>query len=204
MVRSVKCPVATSLDLVGDKWSLLVIRDLLKGRSRFGELRESAEGIPPAVLSRRLKDLEAAGAVRKRLYQDHPPRYAYQLTAKGHGLGVVVGALAAWGEQYAESDLSLVDGECGHGLRVVYHCPTCARGAPAAVCAWWEHASPLAAWFAAPLCRKYTVRSTKSRSTSCTSWADGWIASGQITVDRFFQDRDVPVIDADVLGHRTL
>ncbi|MBK6320504.1 MAG: helix-turn-helix transcriptional regulator [Dehalococcoidia bacterium] len=130
MARSVKCPVATTLDLVGDKWTLLVVRDLLRGRSRFSELRDSVEGIPPAVLSRRLKDLEAAGVLVRRLYNDHPARYAYQLTAKGHGLGVVVGALADFGEQHAESDLTLVDDECGHGIRVVYHCPTCARRAP--------------------------------------------------------------------------
>lgn len=130
MVRNVRCPVASTLDLVGDKWTLLIVRDLLRGRSRFTELRSSVEGIPPAVLSRRLKDLEAAEIVTRRLYQDHPERYAYQLTAKGHQLGVVVGALANFGERYAESDLSLVDTECGHGIRVVYHCPTCARRAP--------------------------------------------------------------------------
>ena len=130
MVRSVKCPVASTLDLVGDRWTLLVVRDLLKGRSKFSELRESVEGIPPAILSSRLKELEAAGIVSRRPYQDNPPRFSYALTAKGHGLGVVVGALASWGEQYVESDLSLVDGECGHGIRVVYHCPTCARRSP--------------------------------------------------------------------------
>lgn len=130
MSRILKCPVASTLDLVGDKWTLLVVRDLLRGRSRFTDLRNSAEGIPPAVLSGRLKELEIAGVVTRRLYQEHPERYAYQLTAKGHALGVVVGALAQFGEQYAESDLTLVDDECGHGIRVVYHCPTCARRAP--------------------------------------------------------------------------
>ena len=130
MVRSVKCPVASTLDLVGDKWTLLVVRDLLRGKSRFTDLRSSVEGIPPAVLSNRLRELEAAGVVARRLYQEHPARYAYQLTPKGHALGVVVGALATFGEQFAESDLSLVDDECGHGIRVVYHCPTCARRAP--------------------------------------------------------------------------
>ncbi|MGE0598034.1 MAG: winged helix-turn-helix transcriptional regulator [Dehalococcoidia bacterium] len=130
MTRSVRCPVASTLDLVGDKWTLLIVRDLLRGRSRFTQLRESVEGIPPAVLSRRLKDLEAAEIVTRKLYQEHPERYAYQLTAKGHQLGVVVGALANFGEKYAESDLSLVDGECGHGIQVVYHCPTCARESP--------------------------------------------------------------------------
>jgi DNA-binding HxlR family transcriptional regulator len=130
MARSVKCPVASSLDLVGDRWTLLVVRDLLRGKTRFSDLRESIEGIPPAVLSGRLKTLEAAGVLVRRLYQDHPPRYAYRLTSKGHALGVVVGALANFGEQFAESDLTLVDDECGHGIRVVYHCPTCARRAP--------------------------------------------------------------------------
>jgi DNA-binding HxlR family transcriptional regulator len=130
MNRKVRCPVANSLELVGDRWTLLVVRDLLKGKTRFTELRESVEGIPPAILSARLRMLEANGIVVRRQYQDHPPRAAYGLTAKGHALGVVVGALASWGEQFAESDLSLVDGECGHGVRVVYHCPTCARRAP--------------------------------------------------------------------------
>lgn len=130
MQRNVRCPVATTLDLVGDRWTLLVVRDLLKGKNRFSELRESAEGIPPAILSARLKTLEIQGIMTRRLYQDRPPRYAYHLTAKGHALGVVVGALAKWGEQFAESDMTLIDGDCGHGIQVVYHCPTCARNAP--------------------------------------------------------------------------
>ncbi len=130
MARQVRCPVASSLDVVGDRWTLLIIRDLLRGRTRFGDFRQSVEGIPPSVLSARLKLLEEQGIVRRRFYSDHPPRADYVLTAKGHGLGVVVGALASWGEKYAESDLSLVDGECGHGLDVVYHCPTCQRESP--------------------------------------------------------------------------
>lgn len=130
MPRTVRCPVATSLDIVGDRWTLLIVRDLLRGRTRFGDFRQSVEGIPPSVLSARLKLLEEQGIVRRRFYSDHPPRAEYVLTAKGHGLGVVVGALASWGEKYAESDLSLVDGECGHGLDLVYHCPTCQRESP--------------------------------------------------------------------------
>lgn len=130
MPRTVQCPVASTLDLVGDRWTLLVVRDLLRGRSKFSELRDTVEGVPPAILSARLKSLEEAGVVVKRQYQDRPARFAYQLTAKGHALGVVVGAMAQWGEQYAASDLALVDDECGHGIRVVYHCPTCARRSP--------------------------------------------------------------------------
>ena len=128
--RSVRCPVAATLDLVGDRWTLLVVRDLLRGRIRFSELRASVEGIPPAILSGRLKALEAAGIVTRRLYREHPPRSEYVLTPKGHRLGVVVGALANWGEQFAESDLALVDNECGHGVNVIYHCPTCERTSP--------------------------------------------------------------------------
>lgn len=130
MARKVRCPVATSLDLVGDRWTLLVIRDLLRGHTRFNDLRETVEGIPGSVLSDRLKMLEEAGVLMRRFYSDHPPRAEYLLTSKGHALGVVVGALATWGERYAEHDLTLVDKECGHGLNVVYHCPTCDRSAP--------------------------------------------------------------------------
>lgn len=128
--RSVRCPVAATLDLVGDRWTLLVVRDLLRGRLRFSELRTSVEGIPSAILSDRLKALQAAGVVTRRPYSAHPPRSEYVLTPKGHRLGVVVGALANWGEQFAESDLSLVDNQCGHGVSVIYHCPTCERTAP--------------------------------------------------------------------------
>jgi len=130
MPRKVRCPVATSLDLVGDRWTLQVVRDLLRGQARFSQLQQSVEGIPASVLSDRLKSLEAAGVVTRRFYSDHPPRAEYILTAKGHALGLVVGALASWGERYAEHDLSLVDNECGHGLEVQYHCPTCQRSAP--------------------------------------------------------------------------
>lgn len=130
MSRSVRCPVASGLDVVGDRWTLLVVRDLLRGNRRFSDLQRTVEGIPSSVLSDRLKLLEREGVVTRRLYSDHPPRAEYLLTPKGHGLGVVVGALATWGEQYAEHDLSLVDKDCGHGVSVIYHCPTCDRLAP--------------------------------------------------------------------------
>jgi DNA-binding HxlR family transcriptional regulator len=129
-MREIRCPVASSLDLVGDRWTLLIVRDLLRGRSKFSELKLTVEGIPASVLSERLKMLEAAGVVGRRFYSDHPPRAEYLLTHKGHELGVVVGALAAWGERHGEHDLALVDNECGHGLRVQYHCATCNRAAP--------------------------------------------------------------------------
>lgn len=128
--RKVRCPVAATLDIVGDRWTLLIVRDLLRGETRFSELRRSVEGVTTSLLSDRLKLLEAEGIVVRHFYSDHPPRAEYLLTPKGHALGVVVGSLSAWGEQYTEHDLTLVDKECGHGVRVVYHCTTCGRSAP--------------------------------------------------------------------------
>ncbi|MEO8540859.1 MAG: helix-turn-helix domain-containing protein, partial [bacterium] len=103
-----------------------------------------------AILSSRLKLLETNGVVVRRQYQDHPPRFLYQLTSKGHSLGVVVGALATWGEQFAVTDLALVDDECGHGVRVVYHCPTCARRSPRSRVRIIDSPSHTTSAFAAP------------------------------------------------------
>lgn len=128
--RRLRCPVAATLGIVGDRWTLQIVRDLLRGKTRFGQLSESVEGIPPAVLTKRLRLLEAHGIVVRHRYSDHTQRFEYVLTQKGHGLGVIVGALSSWGERYLEHDVGLVDEECGHGLTVVYHCPICAREAP--------------------------------------------------------------------------
>lgn len=130
MPRTVRCPIASTLDIVGDRWTLLVIRDLLRGKRRFAELKVSAEGIPGSVLSDRLKLLEEHDLVVRRFYSQHPPRAEYLLTSKGHDLGPVVGALSRWGEKYTEHDTTIVDQECGHGVAVVYHCEQCARLAP--------------------------------------------------------------------------
>src|SRR5262249_25550417 len=77
------CPVACTLDLVGDKWSLLIARDLLRGNVTFGELQNSPEGIPTNILADRLRRMKEAGLIAKSAYQEHPPRYAYALTEKG-------------------------------------------------------------------------------------------------------------------------
>src|SRR5258708_39550365 len=77
------CAVACTLDLVGDKWSLLVVRDLLRGNVTYGELQNSPEGIPTNILADRLKRLEEAGLTAKSAYHEHPGRYAYGLTGKG-------------------------------------------------------------------------------------------------------------------------
>jgi DNA-binding HxlR family transcriptional regulator len=98
--RSV-CPVACSLDVIGDRWTLLVIRDLFGGKRRYGEFLSSPEGIPTNILAERLKRLESAGLVASAQYSEHPPRSEYQLTERGRGLLPVLDALADWGlEQF--------------------------------------------------------------------------------------------------------
>jgi DNA-binding HxlR family transcriptional regulator len=93
-----QCPVARTLDLIGDRWSLLIVRDMLLGRSKFQQFLASPENIPTNVLSSRLKLLESSGLIKASLYQRHPPRFAYTLTDKGKKLASVVRAIADWGE----------------------------------------------------------------------------------------------------------
>src|ERR1700752_5489768 len=93
------CAIASSLDLVGDKWSLLVVRDLLHGKHTYGQLADSPEGIPTNILADRLKRLEAAGIIVSTPYQERPTRYAYTLTPKGSGLGEVLLAFVRLGKQ---------------------------------------------------------------------------------------------------------
>jgi DNA-binding HxlR family transcriptional regulator len=94
------CAVANTLDLVGDKWSLLVVRDLLHGKRTYGELADSPEGIPTNILAERLKRLESAGIITSAPYQERPVRYAYTLTKKGTALGEVLLAIVHWGKEY--------------------------------------------------------------------------------------------------------
>ena len=91
------CPVARSLDVLGDRWTLLVIRDLLTGPRRFGDLLAAPERIPTNVLTDRLRRLEREGIVRAEPYSEHPPRFEYTLTRKGRELGPALDALASWG-----------------------------------------------------------------------------------------------------------
>jgi len=95
------CPVARALDVIGERWSLLILRDLFrKGPLRFQDLEQGLAGVAPNTLSARLKTLEAQGVIATRLYEQHPPRYEYLLTDKGRALGPVLKALRAWGEQH--------------------------------------------------------------------------------------------------------
>jgi len=98
--RRSSCPIACSLDLLGDRWTLVVIRDLFRGLTRYGEFLEAPEGIPTNILADRLQRLETAGVIQSEPYQSNPPRHAYTLTAKGADLKSVLAALATWGTRH--------------------------------------------------------------------------------------------------------
>jgi len=98
------CPVARTLDVVGDRWTLLVLRDLSLGYTRYNELLQSCEGISTNLLSNRLKKLEERGFVARVLYNDHPPRAEYRLTKKGEDFGDVLRALYRWGHIHEPRD----------------------------------------------------------------------------------------------------
>lgn len=93
------CPIARTLDLVGECWSLLIVRDVLQGKHRFDEFQASL-GIATNVLATRLKRLTDAGILARKPYQTNPTRYEYDLTEKGRALGPVVLSLKNWGERF--------------------------------------------------------------------------------------------------------
>ena len=92
-----QCPVAGTLDILGDKWTMVVVRDLILGKTKFGEFLESPEHITTNILTERLKRLESMSLVERSLYQNNPARYEYHLTPMGRDLREVLLALKTWG-----------------------------------------------------------------------------------------------------------
>ena len=99
------CPVSRTLDVLGDRWSLLVVRDLMRGKKRFADFLESKEGIPTNTLAERLQRLVRAGIVESHRYSDHPPRVEYVLTIKGEELRPIIRAMVDWGVRHAGGKL---------------------------------------------------------------------------------------------------
>ena len=93
------CPIANTLDIIGDKWTLLVIRDVFAGKRTYGEFQASPESIPTNILADRLKRLVGYGILQKIPYQQRPVRYTYQLTDKGRSLAPVIREILLWGEK---------------------------------------------------------------------------------------------------------
>jgi DNA-binding HxlR family transcriptional regulator len=98
--EAVICPVERTARLVGSKWSLLIIRDLIEGRRRFSELQKSLRGISPRTLSHRLSELAEEGLITRRIYAEVPPRVEYSLTEKGKALATVIEAMREYGAHW--------------------------------------------------------------------------------------------------------
>ena len=94
------CPVETTLTLISDKWKVLILRDLLPGTKRFGELRRSVGNVSQKVLTAQLRQMEASGLLIRTVYPEVPPRVEYTLTELGYSLKPVLDAMWSWGEEY--------------------------------------------------------------------------------------------------------
>jgi DNA-binding HxlR family transcriptional regulator len=117
--------MARSLEIIGERWTLLIVRDLLQGPRKFKDLRESLTSVPPGVLSRRLKLLEDREIVVRRMYSDHPPRAEYSLTPKGIELREVVRSLTIWGAKHLPGQRGLVHTRCEQPIEMAYRCAQC-------------------------------------------------------------------------------
>lgn len=125
---NIPCNIAQTLNIIGDKWTLLIIHEILLGACTYKEIHEKLEGIPTNLLSERLKNLEKDGLITLVLYQKHPPRYEYILTEASKDLTDVFHSLILWGEKYVKKcKKQLMHIECGHKVEQKYYCPHCGR-----------------------------------------------------------------------------
>lgn len=94
------CPVETTLTLIGDKWKVLILRDLMPGAKRFGELKRSIGSVSQKVLTAQLRDMEKNGLVNRKVFPEVPPHVEYSLTELGQSLKPILDAMQSWGEEY--------------------------------------------------------------------------------------------------------
>lgn len=122
------CNIAQTLNIIGDKWTLLILRQLLLGHDTYKDLQENLTGIPSNLLSDRLKCLEADGLIGSELYQSHPPRYRYLLNESGRDLSDVFNSIILWGEKnLKECSKQLTHTQCGHKIELQYYCSHCGK-----------------------------------------------------------------------------
>ena len=120
------CNIAQTLNIVGDRWSLLIIHELLVGHSTFKELQSNLQGIPTNLLSDRLKRLENDRLIVSSLYQSHPPRYQYQLTDSGIDLQDVLNSFIIWGSKHLDQPYKQLNhNTCGQPVEINYYCKKC-------------------------------------------------------------------------------
>ena len=96
------CPVEITMGLIGDKWKILIVRDLLTGTKRFSELKKSVTGITQKVLTSNLRQMENSGLVKRKVYAEVPPRVEYSLTDTGFSLKPILDSMIEWGNKYRE------------------------------------------------------------------------------------------------------
>jgi DNA-binding HxlR family transcriptional regulator len=109
------CPIARTLDVIGDRWTLLIIRDLFMGLTKFSEFRDASPAPPPKVLSARLKMLTDEGLIERNVYSEHPLRADYRLTERGRSLVPVLLEIGKWGlDKLFDSDTELRDKVASH------------------------------------------------------------------------------------------
>lgn len=129
-LAEIACSIARTADLIGERWTLLVLRDLFAGLSRFEDVRRDL-GIASNVLSDRLNTLERGGLIERRRYQTNPPRDEYVLTEKGRDLYPVITTIVAWGDKWlagAEGPPALImHSACGHPATAVTVCDNCSQ-----------------------------------------------------------------------------
>ena len=121
------CPVARGLSVIGDRWTMLVLRDCFQGVRRFDAFQKRL-GITRHVLADRLRKLESAGVLERKQYQERPPRYEYRLTEKGRDLWAVIIALKQWGDRWLGTDdtpVQITHKACGKVVRPHMTCPDC-------------------------------------------------------------------------------
>jgi len=121
------CNIAQTLNIIGDRWTLLILHEIMVGRTTFNEIKKALSGISSKMLSDRLKYLEQEELIVSTLYSDHPPRYRYSLTESGQNLDGVFNAMVMWGRDHLKKCYKkLVHRSCGHEVRLAYYCPHCA------------------------------------------------------------------------------
>jgi len=122
------CNIAQTLNLIGDRWTLLIIHEILIGNCTFNEIKKALNGISSNLLSERLKNLEDQGLITSSLYSEHPPRYKYTLTESGQELEIVFNAMIIWGKNNLDKCYKkMVHSTCQHEVEITYYCPHCQK-----------------------------------------------------------------------------
>ncbi len=125
---NLNCNIAQTLNIIGDRWSLLILHQMFLRRETFKEIQDNLEGIPTNLLSDRLKALEADKLIKRSIYQSHPPRYKYMLTEKGYDLEDVFNSLILWGQKHLNTCYKkLVHENCKSIIEHRYYCTKCLR-----------------------------------------------------------------------------